>query len=350
MFSRLRRVLAPLAIAPALALTAPAPAAHAARPDIVIPHGQTTVFSVPEGVERVVVGDQAVADVIVLPGQNRDVLINAKSPGFTNFLVWPSRGPVRNYKLEVLSSRRDESIAVRIRVLEATERKTGQVGVRWSESVGITEAAPDMPFRFGLPVRNELLSASLKLLAQEREIKVLAEPTLVIQSGKKAQFLAGGELPIPMVVNTGGAVNYTVDWKPFGIKLDVAPRLEGSNTITMDLRPEVSSIDPENAVNVQNLSVPGIATRFAQTTVALQSGESVVIAGLLRTEKNRLASKLPWLGDLPWVGYLFGSAQYDERVSELVFVVSPTVVQNNVVSPESGYGQGRPGTSRSPLR
>ena len=328
------RSLAALAATAAVVCTA-APA-FAQKPDIVIPHGQTTVFSVPEGVDRVVVGDATVAEVVQLPG-GRDLLINGKAPGFTNFLVWPSRGPIRNYKLEVLSSRRDETIAVRIQVIEATQRNSLNAGVKWAESVGIVEAPPSAPFRFGLPVRNELLSASLKLLAQDRDIKVLAQPTLVIQNGKKGEFLAGGELPIPLAQATGGALTYSIEWKQFGVKLEVEPRLEGNNSISMALRPEVSSIDMENAIQLQAISVPAISTRWAKTNVQIQNGESIVIAGLMRNDKTKVVSKLPLLGDIPLLGNLFAQTNYDERVSELVFIVTPQVITNNVVKPEQDY-------------
>lgn len=316
--------------------------AWAVKPEIIIPLGQTTLLTIPEGVDRLVVGDTSIADVVVLPGQTRDILINARKPGFTNFLVWPTRGTVKNYKLEVLSSSRDETIAVRIQVLEVTERKGGHVGVRWSDAVGITEAAPGAPFRFGLPVRNDLITATLNTLAQDRDIKVLAQPTLVIQNGKKGTFMAGGELPIPLIQATAGGSAYTIEWKPFGVKMEVEPRLEGNNTITMKLKPEVSSVDTENAIQLKDISVPAIATRSVETSVQVQNNESIVIAGLLRTERVRSTNKLPFLGDIPLIGYLFGSVQYDERASELVFIVTPTVVINNGVSPESDYGKGRP--------
>lgn len=334
----MKRFTAAAAVAATVAAVSPAPA-FAQKPQIVVPLGQTTVVQAPEGVDRIVVGDSNIAEVVQLPG-GRDILINGKKPGFTNFLVFLPRGGFRDYKLEVLSNRRDETIAVRVQVLEVTERKTGNVGVRWSESVGIKEAAPSAPFKFGLPIRQDVLEARLNLLSQGRDVKLLAQPTLVIQNGKKASFLAGGELPIPLAQTTGAGVNYSIEWKQFGIKLDVEPTLEGNDTITMALRPEVSSLDQENAVDLQQISLPSISTRWASTTVQLQSGESIVIAGLMRNEKFRVASKLPFLGDIPLVGYLFGSASYDERVSELVFVVSPQVITNNVVKPEQDYGKG----------
>ncbi|HEY9724316.1 MAG TPA: pilus assembly protein N-terminal domain-containing protein [Oscillatoriaceae cyanobacterium] len=320
----------------AIALVAAAPA-FAARPDIVIPKGQTTVASIPEGVDRIVVGDDSVAQVVVLPG-GQQILINGKSPGFTNFIVFLAHGGFRNYRLEVLQAGRDEQIAVRVKVLEVSRRKLGTVGVRWSDSVGWSESTPSAPFKFGLPVRTSLLDATLNTLAQQRDVKVLAEPTLVVQNDQKASFLDGGELPIPIANNSGGGVTYTIDWKQYGVKLDATPHLEGDNSITMDLRPEVSSIDQENAIKLQNLSVPAIATRWASTTVQLQGGQSIVIAGLLQNNSQSAASKLPWLGDIPFLGYLFGANDYDDQQSELVFVVSPSVVTPGNVVPEQNYG------------
>lgn len=330
----------------AASLVAPAPA-FAVRPDISIPLGQTTIVQVADGVERLVVGDVGIADVVALPGGN-DILINAKKVGFTNFMVFPKRGALKVFRLEVTAGGRDESIAVRIQVLEVTERKTGNVGVRWSDRVGITEAAPNAPFRFGNPVRSELITATLNMLSQDRDIRVLAQPTLIVQNGKKGEFMAGGEIPVPLLQATAGGSAYTVEWKAYGVKLDVTPTLSGADTIAMELRPEVSTVDADTAVQLQNLNVPGLATRWAKTHVQVQSGESLVIAGLLRKEKVRAASKLPFVGDVPFLGYLFGNADYDERNSELVFIVTPSIVVKNQVKPESEYGKGSPGVFPKP--
>ncbi len=340
------RVALATGIFAAVALVAPAPAL-AVRPDISIPLGQTTIVQVADGVDRLVVGDIAIADVVALPGGN-DILINAKKTGFTNFMVFPKRGTLKVFRLEVTPGGRDESIAVRIQVLEVTERKTGNVGVRWSDHVGITEAVPNAPFRFGNPVRSELITATLNMLSQDRDIRILAQPTLIVQNGKKGEFMAGGEIPVPLLQATAGGSAYTVEWKAYGVKLDVTPSLSGADTITMEVRPEVSTIDADTAVQLQSLNVPGLATRWAKTQVQMQSGESLVIAGLLRTEKVRASSKIPFIGDVPFLGYLFGNANYDERNSELVFIVTPTVVVKNQVKPESDYGKGRPGVFPKP--
>lgn len=339
-FTRKTAAFLAAAVSP-IVMAAPA---YAVRPDITLPLGQTTVINIPQGVQRVVVGDTTVADVALLPGQDRTLLINGKAPGFTNFLVFPNSGPVMNYRLEVQTERRSEMIAVRVQVLELTNRKGGNVGVRWSDNVGVTEATPNAPFRFGLPVRDSLITATLNMLAQDRDIKVLANPTLIIQNGKKGTFQAGGQLPIPILQTSTTGTTYTIEWKEYGVKLECNPHLEGENQIQMHLKPEVSTIDQENAVQLKDLQVPAVATRMAETDVQIHGGESIVIAGLLRTEKTRLGSHLPFIGDLPFLGYLFGSAQYDERQSELVFIVSPQVVTNNVITPESDYGKGPLGT------
>ena len=341
------RIAPATGLATTAVLVAPAPA-HALRPGISVPLGQTQIISAPDVVDKVVIGDTNVAEVLVLPG-GRQILVNARKAGITNFILFMAKSnQVLPYVLEVLANPRDEEIAVRIQVLEVTERKTGNVGVRWSDHVGISEAAPNAPFRFGLPVRNDLLTATLNTLSQDRDIKVLAEPTLVILNGKKGEFLAGGQIPVPLLQATAGGASYTVDWREYGVKLSCTPRLEGNDTISMALRPEVSTIDTENAVILKDLSVPALATRWASTEVQMQSGESLVIAGLLRTEKVRTASKLPFFGDVPVIGYLFGAATYDERQSELVFIVTPTVVIKNQVKPESDYGKGRPGVFPKP--
>ncbi|HEY9856460.1 MAG TPA: pilus assembly protein N-terminal domain-containing protein, partial [Stenomitos sp.] len=245
-----------------LFLMLPALPASAAAPDIVIRMGQTIVYTVPEGVERVVVGDGDVIDAKPLSGQNRDLLISAKKPGFTNFLVWPSptkgpdgrtmQGPVRNYNIEVLTNRRPETVAVRVKVMEVSRADEGNVGVDWSDSVSWIEAPPNAPFRFGLPTRETLIEAKLNMLVQQRKAKILAQPTLLTLNGASASFLAGGELPIPLILQN----SIGIEWKPFGVKLSVTPRVEGSDTIVLGVRPEVSRIDQLNAVKLPGVSVP----------------------------------------------------------------------------------------------
>ncbi|MBM3270006.1 MAG: pilus assembly protein N-terminal domain-containing protein [Candidatus Sericytochromatia bacterium] len=320
-------------------LLPPAAPAAARAPDVVIPLGQTTVFTVPAGVNRVAIGDGTIAEVTVIPdGTNRTLLIAAKKPGITNFLVWQNNGPVQNYMLEVLSSRRPESIAIRIKVLEVKRGSGGKAGIDWSDSLRIKEAPPDTPFRLGLPIRDSLLEAQLDMLIEDKKAKLLAQPTLVTMNGREATFLAGGELPI--VIATANSIS--IEWKPFGVRLKVVPVLEGVDDINLTITPEVSGIDRQNEVTVGNSKIPAIATRTASTSVALKSGQSVVLAGLLKEESREVASRIPIIGQIPVLGALFTTTSHESETSELIFVVSPSIIANNEVKPEDQYGQTQP--------
>lgn len=319
--------------------------AWAIAPDIVIRMGQTIVYTVPEGVDRVVVGDGDVIDVKALPGQNRDLLINAKKPGITNFLVWPQatkgydgrmvQGPVRNYNLEVLTNRRPDLIAVRTKIFEVYHTDHDKTGVGWSDSVQWLEAAPDAPFRLGLPQRGSLLSARLDMMVQESHAKLLAQPTLLTLSGASASFLSGGELPIPLIVRD----NVSIEWKPYGIRLDVAPQVEGIDTIVMRVRPEVSRIDRENSIQLPSVSVPAIATRWTETSMQVKSGESVVLSGLLSDEDTEVTTGIPVLSSIPFLGEAFKTHELTKQRTELVFLLTPTVVTNPATMPENDYGK-----------
>ncbi|MBI6545282.1 MAG: pilus assembly protein N-terminal domain-containing protein [Cyanobacteria bacterium NC_groundwater_1444_Ag_S-0.65um_54_12] len=314
----------------------PASAAQARAPDVVIPLGQMTIFTVPYGVSRVAIGDGNIANVTpVQDGTGRTLLIEAKKAGLTNFLVWQNSGLVQNYLLEVLSSRRPETIAIRIKVLEIREGDSSNLGIKWFEQIKFKEAPPPSPFRLGLPIRDSLLDAAIDLLLQEKKAKLLAQPTLVTMNGRYANFLAGGELPL--VVQTPNTV--AVEWKTFGVGLSATPSLEGVDSVVLELKPEVSTIDRQNGIMVGNFNIPAIATRYAEATVALKSGESVVLAGLLRQESREVKSKLPILGQIPILGALFTTTLNETENTELVFIVSPTIIRNNEVKPEADYGK-----------
>jgi Flp pilus assembly secretin CpaC len=313
-------------------------------PNIEIRMGQTIVYTVPEGVDRVVVGDGDIIDAKPIAGQNRDLLISAKKPGFTNLLVWPApergpdghmiQAPVRNYNIEVLTYRRPEMIAVRVKVLEVQRVGHDKTGVDWSQSVSFMEAPPNAPFRIGLPQRSTLLEATLNMLVQDRKAKLLAQPTLLTMNGSSASFLAGGEIPVPLLT----ANNAAVEWKPYGVKLQVDARVEGTDSLVLKVRPEVSRIDAANGVKLQTISVPALATRWTETVMQLKSGQGVVISGLLEDDHDEVVSGLPLLSAIPLLGELFKSHDVNTTSSELVFFLTPSIVANPDDMPEKDYG------------
>ncbi|MEB3204559.1 MAG: pilus assembly protein N-terminal domain-containing protein [Candidatus Sericytochromatia bacterium] len=327
-------VLAPW---PGGSVLVPAPA-QAAVADLTVRQGHTTVFRVPKGATRVAIGDSAVAAVtLIQDGTGENLLIEGRKPGLTNFLVWTAAGKVpSNYRLEVLSGRRTETVVIRVQVWELLKGDEGQSGIKWSEGLSFQEAPPSTPFALGFPVRAGVLEARLQALAQAKRAQLEASPTLLALSGQESRFLSGGELPV--VVQTPNTV--AVDWKPFGVGLKVTPVVEGEE-ILLRIKPEVSSIDRLNGVQTGNFNIPAIATRMAETQVAVRPGQEIVLAGLKRRTVRSVTSRVPLLGWLPGVGALFTSTQQEEEEGELVFLVTPTLFKDGEAMSEKGYGKGK---------
>jgi pilus assembly protein CpaC len=159
-------------------------------------------------------------------------------------------------------------------------------------------------------------------------LQILAEPDLLAISGEPAHFLAGGEFPYPVVQGTsaGGAGAVTIQFRPYGIKLDFTGTIEPDNSIRLKVAPEVSSLDYGNAVTISGFTVPALSTRRAETAVELKDGQSFGIAGLLDTNTTIQLSKVPGIGDIPILGQLFRSHNKNLANSELLVVVTPTIV------------------------
>ena len=172
------------------------------------------------------------------------------------------------------------------------------------------------------------ISAQLDALEVKGVTKTLAEPTLVAMSGETASFLAGGEIPIPSPQASGsggpGAVPViTVTYQPYGVSLAFTPTILGDGMINLVVKPEVSSIDTANAVEVSGISIPALKISRASTTVELRDGESFVIAGLLSDDYKNQINSFPYLGSIPVLGALFHSPSFQKDQTELVIVVTP---------------------------
>lgn len=167
-------------------------------------------------------------------------------------------------------------------------------------------------------------SAILSLLEQNGLAKLLAEPTLVAMSGQEAKFLAGGEIPIPLVSTLGQA---RVEYKSFGIQLGFTPTVLSEDTVHLRLVSEVSEIDQDVAVNIGGFSVPGFATRKSETTIRLKDGQSFAIAGMLSDKTRSVLKKIPLIGDIPILGALFRSTNFQREETELLVVVTARLVQ-----------------------
>jgi len=158
---------------------------------------------------------------------------------------------------------------------------------------------------------------------------------LLATNGEKAEFLAGGELPYPVVSGVAGQATVNVQFKPFGVKLEFTGFIENDNTIRLKVFPEVSSLDFANAVTISGFVLPAIATRHAETIVELKDGQSFGIAGLLDQRTTTQFSKVPGIGDLPILGQLFRSKSVNKTNSELMVIITPTIIdQDKATAPE----------------
>ncbi|MEO8453791.1 MAG: type II and III secretion system protein family protein [Sphingomicrobium sp.] len=181
------------------------------------------------------------------------------------------------------------------------------------------------------------LLGSLDLAQTDGLVTILAEPNLTALSGETASFLAGGEFPIPVSQSLGAV---TIEYKQYGVGLAFTPIVLADGRISMRVRPEVSELSDAGSVTLNNFRVPALTTRRAETTVELGSGQSFMIAGLLRNTNSNSINKAPLLGDLPIIGALFRSTKFQRQETELVIIVTPYLVRpvsGPLASPTNGY-------------
>lgn len=190
----------------------------------------------------------------------------------------------------------------------------------------VNENAGAMLFGFG--VGSVEVGLLIEALENKGVVRTLAEPNLVALSGQEAKFLAGGEYPVPVSQDNG---TITVEFKPFGVELDFVPRVVDGDLVNLELRAAVSAIDTSNGYQTEAFTIDAFRRRETSTTVELRDGQSFAIAGLLQDEFVDANGQIPWLGDIPVLGALFRSAEYQRNQSELVVIISA-----HLVSPTRG--------------
>ncbi len=168
------------------------------------------------------------------------------------------------------------------------------------------------------------INGMLDALEREGLVTILAEPNLTALSGETASFLAGGEFPVPVGVDNN---EIRIEFKQFGVSLAFTPTVLAGDRISLRVRPEVSELSENGAIELQNIQIPALATRRAETTVELASGQSFAIGGLISTQTRNNVEKFPFLGDLPVLGPLFRSTRFRRNESELVIIVTPYLVR-----------------------
>ncbi|MBQ0819189.1 MULTISPECIES: type II and III secretion system protein family protein [Microvirga] len=168
------------------------------------------------------------------------------------------------------------------------------------------------------------ISAVLDALAKENIASILAEPNLTAISGETARFLVGGEFPIPVPRENG---QVSIEFRHFGVSLEFLPTVLDNKQINIRVKPEVSDLTSQGAIQINGISVPAISTRRADTVVELASGQSFAIGGLIRRTTSNNISAFPGLGQVPILGALFRSSSFQKEESELVILVTPYIVR-----------------------
>jgi pilus assembly protein CpaC len=178
----------------------------------------------------------------------------------------------------------------------------------------------------------------VKALSEKGLFQSLAEPNLITTNGTEASFLAGGEFPIPVVQGGGQGTSVTIQFKEFGVRLSFTPTVLGGDLIHLKVRPEVSSLDFANAVTVDGFRIPALSTRRTETQVELRDGQTFAIAGLLNNTTTDAMRKIPGIGDIPILGWLFKSRALQKNQTELVVMITPTIVRRD----STGVSEGLP--------
>jgi pilus assembly protein CpaC len=181
---------------------------------------------------------------------------------------------------------------------------------------------------FGFDIGSVEVGILLEALETKGVVRTLAEPNLTALSGQEATFLAGGEFPIPVAQDNDTT---TIEFKPFGVELNFVPRVVDDGIINLEIDAAVSSIDSSVALVTGGINVPAFRRRDTSTTVSMRDGESFAIAGLLQDDFRDNNAQVPWLGDIPVLGALFRSADYERAQTELVIIISA-----HLVSPTRG--------------
>jgi len=193
----------------------------------------------------------------------------------------------------------------------------GDEGLSISDALNVFLFRPDLD-----------LAVTIRALQSKNMLELLAEPNLLTINGKPASFLAGGEFPYPNLQGGGGGLGQvTVSFREFGVRINFLPRVTPRNTIRMQVTPEVSNLDFANGLVFQGFNIPALSTRRVETEIELESGQSFAIAGLLDNRVIRNMTKIPGLGDIPFLGKLFQSIEISKNNSELLVIVTPELVR-----------------------
>ncbi len=352
---------------------------------VTVARGASALLTLPTSMARMSIADESIADAVLV--SPTEILINAKLVGLTSLVVWDEQGQASLFNIEVttdvaaLERQLNDLFSVVSRTLQiaqaagltvidnisAPSAKQILLHVRFAEvnrSVleewGSTLFAQNPNYFGGMFKSSENLeigtvseglvsvlvsgngaelSAVIRALKTSGDFNSLAEPNLITMEGQEATFLAGGEFPFPVVQSGASSNAISIQWKEFGVRLNFTPTITNSGNVRLKVAPEVSALDFTNGLVIGGYEVPSILTRRVSSDVELAPGQHLAIAGLLDNSILESVNKIPILGDIPILGYLFKSTDYRERRSELLVIVTPHIVEPLNTAPALPTGE-----------
>jgi len=229
-----------------------------------------------------------------------------------------------------------QQVMLKVKVMEVSRTKLRRLGVDWQQFSGSNVVASNIAgvvglnpssafgqnetFRFGVVNGGNSFFAFVDALQQNNVAKILADPTITTVSGRPAEFLVGGELPILVPSGLGQT---TIEYKPFGTQINFLPIVLGNGNIRLEIRAEVSETDDTRSINLNGFTVPGIKTSFVDTGVEMKSGQTLALAGLIQTRVDAIERGLPFVSDIPYIGAAFRSVEEEVNEIELLIMVTP---------------------------
>jgi len=312
--------------------------------NVAVEIGQSQILTVGSDIREAAIGNTDIADIrLVTP---RKLLIIGKTLGNTNLILWDAADQTTFFNLDV-AAHQHQQIVLQVKVAEVGRSALRDLGINFSSMGPEWGGASYAGGSFARPAGTAMapgvalgsdvtaalvqfpsnINAMIKALDKKGLYKTLAEPNLVVKSGERGKFIAGQRIPFTMSSTgaTGGTTS-DVRFEEVGVKLDFAPIVLKDGYINLKIDPvEVSTIDPSTPTVLSAGQFPIINKRATSTVVDLKEGESLVLAGLISNEASRAISKFPILGDIPILGALFRSKNFQNKETELIFIITPFV-------------------------
>ena len=341
-----RHALRLLSVIAAMTFASRAFAQETAITRLDLPIGRSFPYRADEVITRVTVASPGTADAVVI--SEREVVINAVAPGEGDIILWLQSGRRVHYRVQVHTAADRMQVSIAVKFAEVRRdmlRELGVSSVYRDKNVRVgsgnfsNDALIDpITGKITVPSATRYLTvltdfgtddllAFLDAQEQSGNAHLLAEPNIITANRELATFLAGGEIPIPVVQSSSGTQGgVSIQFKEYGVRLRFTPEIVSDSLIKLTVIPEVSSLDFVNALLLQGFRVPALLTRRIESTVDVKRNTSLVLSGLFNNSDERVKTGVPILMNIPILGQLFSSTRFQKNESELIVVVTPTIV------------------------